>query len=125
MLKILILKKKKTFEKGYTSNWTEEVFDVGEVNRTNPPTYVLIDTRGERIKGTFYGQELQKTTQDIYRVEKVLRRRTIKKSGVKEIYVKWRGYSKAFNSWIPASDLYVGTTTEPSRASDSKGDEHL
>ena len=103
--RVRIVKKKKTFEKGFTPNWTEELFTVSEVKRTNPPTYSLEDTRGEKIQGTFYEQELQKTAQEIYRVEKVARRRT-RKGGVKEVYVKWRGYSNDFNSWIPASDLY-------------------
>ena len=39
----------------------------------------------------------------MYRIEKVLRRRT--RGGTKEIYVKWRGYPKEFNSWIKESDL--------------------
>ena len=105
--RVRILKKKKTFEKGFTSNWTEELFTVSEVKRTNPPTYTIEDTKGENIQGTFYEQELQKTTQEIYRIEKVLKRRTTKKDKVKEIYVKWRGYSNAFNSWIPLSDLHT------------------
>ena len=110
--RVRILKKKKTFEKGFTSNWTEELFTVSEVKRTNPPTYSLEDTRGEKIQGTFYEQELQKTTQEIYRVEKVVRKRTRRRDGVKEVYVKWRGYNNSFNSWIPASDLYSATSNE-------------
>ena len=74
------------------------------MKRTNPPTYSIKDTKGEKIQGTFYEQELQKTTQEIYRIEKVLKKRTTR-DGVKEVYVKWRGYSNAFNSWIPLSGL--------------------
>ena len=36
-----------------------------------------------------------------FRIEKVLRRRINKKTGEKEIYVKWKGYNKNFNQWIP------------------------
>ena len=52
--KLRITKKKKTFEKGYTSNWTEEIFTVVKVQPTIPFTYKIEDTRGEEIHGTFY-----------------------------------------------------------------------
>ena len=44
---VRITKKKKQFEKGYTTNWTEEVFTVTEVQPTYPYTYKLKDTKGE------------------------------------------------------------------------------
>ena len=50
------------------------------------------------MQETFYEEELQKSNQTIFRIEKVLKRRT--KNGRKEIYVKWKGYPKTFNSWI-------------------------
>ena len=101
---VRISKKKKTFEKGYTSNWTEEVFIVAEVQPTNPYTYKLKDTLDEHIKGTFYEPELQLAKQTTFRIEKVLKRRTTKE-GKKEIFVKWLGYSKDFNQWIPELDI--------------------
>ena len=101
--RVRIVKKKKTFEKGFTPNWTEELFTVSEVKPTKPVTYSLKDTKGEEIKGSFYEAELQKTKQEIYRIEKVLRKRT--RNGIKEVYVKWRGYSSDFNSWIPIDNL--------------------
>ena len=103
--KVRITKKKKTFEKGYTTNWTEEIFTVVKVQPTIPFTYKIEDTRGEEIHGTFYEEELQKTKQEsLFRIEKVLRRRT-RKDGVKEVYVKWKGYSNIFNQWIPETDI--------------------
>ena len=54
---------------------------------------------GEDIEGTFYEQELQKSKQEIFRIEKIIRSRM--KNGKKEILVKWEGYDKSFNSWIP------------------------
>ena len=48
----------------------------------------------KKIIGTFYEKELQKTTQQEFRREKV-----IKKKGDK-LYVKWKGYNSSFNSWI-------------------------
>ena len=105
--RVRIMKKKKMFEKGFTPNWTEELFTIAKVKKTKPPTYTIKYVKGEEIHGTFYQPELQKTKQTIYRIEKILKRRTTK-GGRKEAYVKWKGYSNNFNSWIPTSDLQHG-----------------
>ena len=60
--KVRISKKKKTFEKGYTTRWTEEIFTIVEVKRTSPITYKIVNLNREEIKGTFYEPELQKTS---------------------------------------------------------------
>ena len=100
-IKLLI----KLFEKVYTTNWKLEVFTVTEVQSTHPYTYKLEDARGEKVIGTFYEPELQLAKpQPTFKIEKVLRKRTTK-AGKKELYVKWLGYSKDFNQWIPAEDL--------------------
>ena len=104
---VRISKKKKTFEKGFTTNWSEELFIITEVKNTKPPTYEIEDLNGKAIQGTFYEQELQKSKQSSYRIEKVLKRRKTK-SGQKEVYVKWRGYDSSFNSWVPLSDVRHG-----------------
>ena len=97
--RVRITKKKKVFEKGYTTRWTEEIFTITEIQNTNPVTYKLADLQGEEIKGTFYEPELQKTEQQIYRIEKV-----IKKEKGRSL-VKWKGYSDKFNSWVDNKDL--------------------
>ena len=51
--KVRISKKKNTFEKGYTTRWTEEIFTIVEVKHTQPPTYKIADFNGEEIKGSF------------------------------------------------------------------------
>ena len=91
--------KRKTFDKGHTPNWTEEVFTIDKIQMTHPITYKIRDGNGEKIQGTFYGEELQKTEQKIYRIEKIIRKR-----GNKAL-VKWKGYPEEFNSWIPLKDL--------------------
>ena len=57
--------KRVTFDKGYTPNWTEEVFIIDEIQFTDPITYKIKDLNGEAIKGTFYREELQKTDQEV------------------------------------------------------------
>ena len=68
------MRKKGTFEKGFTPNWTDEVFIIITVKPTKPPTYTIEDTRGEPVQGTFYEQEIQTSVQEIYRIERVLKR---------------------------------------------------
>ena len=97
--KVRIVKKKSHFEKGYTPRWTEEVFTVSKIQYTNPITYRIIDFNNEEIEGTFYEEELQKSTQEVFRIEKI-----IKKKG-KKSFVKWIGYNKSFNSWVDNKDL--------------------
>ena len=72
--KVRISKKKKTFEKGYTTRWTEEIFTIAKVKHTSPVTYKIADLNGEEIQGTFYEPELQKTSQQLFRIEKVIKR---------------------------------------------------
>ena len=97
--KVRISKKKKTFEKGYTTRWTEEIFTIVELKRTQPPTYKIADLNGEEIQGTFYEHELQKTSQELFRIEKVIKR------GKTKSLVKWKGYSDDFNSWVDNKDI--------------------
>ena len=57
---------------------------IKEIKNTVPWTYAINDLKGEEIFGTFYEKELQKTNQEEFRIEKV-----IKKKG-KKLYVKWK-----------------------------------
>ena len=71
-----------------------------EVIDTKPPTYKLEDYGHEKIKGGFYEKEIQRVvkTDDVFKVKKVFATR--KRKGVKEYFVKWKGYPEKFNSWI-------------------------
>ena len=101
--RVRISKYKNIFAKGYTPNWTEEVFVIKKVKNTVPWTYVINDLNGEEIARTFYEKELQKTNQEEFRIEKVIKRKGDK------IYVKWKGYDNSFNSWIDKASLIQTT----------------
>ena len=58
---VRISKYKNILAKGYTPNWSEEVFVISKIKNTVPCTYVISDLKGEEIVGTFYEKELQKT----------------------------------------------------------------
>ena len=72
---VRISKYKNIFAKGYMPNWSEEVFVIKKVKNTVPWTYVINDLNSEEITGTFYEKELQKTNQEEFRIEKVIRRK--------------------------------------------------
>ena len=69
---VRISKYKKIFAKGYTPNWSEEIFVVSKNKNTIPWTFVVNDLSGEKITGSFYENELQKTSQEKSRIKKVL-----------------------------------------------------
>ena len=59
--RVRICKFKNIFAKGYTPNWSKEIFIVDEINDTVPYTYNLKDLNDEEIIGSFYDKELQKS----------------------------------------------------------------
>ena len=74
-------------------------FVVSKTKNTVPWTYMISDLNGEKIAGSFYEKELQKTIQEKIRIEKIIKRKGDK------LYVKWKGYNNLFNSWIDKKDL--------------------
>ena len=56
-----ISKFKNIFAKGYMPNWSREIFIVNKINDTVPYTYNIKDLNGEKIIGSFYDRELQKS----------------------------------------------------------------
>ena len=91
------------FEHGFLPNWSEQIYKIHEINNSIPETYILKDLQGEIIVGSFYNEELQKTSQEVFRIEKVIRKKNI--NGIEHGLVKWIGYSDKFNEWLPVSKL--------------------
>ena len=91
------LKRRALFDKP-TGNikWSEQLYKIYKINKSNVITYQLKDMNNEIIKGQFYTKELQltKNTTGEYIIEKIL------KTNNDKIFVKWRGYDNSFNSWI-------------------------
>ena len=75
---VRISKYKNIFAKGYTQNWSEEVFVVNRIKNTVPWTYLISDLNIE---------------------QKLLKRKGDK------LYVEREGYDNSFNSWINKKDL--------------------
>ena len=62
-------------------------------------TYKITDYNGEEIHGSFYEQEFQKTKEDIFRIEKIIKQQENKS------LVKWLGYNDSFNSCVDNKDI--------------------
>ena len=58
--RVRISKFKNIFAKGYTPNWSREIFIINKINDTVPYTYNLKDLNDEEIIGSFYDRKLQK-----------------------------------------------------------------
>lgn len=104
---VRISKYKHTFEKGYETNWTLEVFKIIKVIKRSPYTvYKICDLQNEPIDSIFYEPELQKVTysdDSLFKIDKILKRRV--RAGRRELYVRWKGYPEKFNKWIPETDV--------------------
>ena len=98
------------FSKGYGQTFSEELFKIQYRYGTYPATYRLIDLHDKNIAGLFYEPEMtlvkgKDPTSDktVYRIEEILGER--RRKGKKEYHIKWKGYPKSFNSWIPEANL--------------------
>jgi hypothetical protein len=101
---VRIVKEKHKLEKGYTANFSNEVFEIIECLKRQPPVYRIKDSDGEAIVGIFYEAELTPAlNEETFDIEKILKRRTRK--GIKELFVKWKGYSSKYNQWLKETDL--------------------
>ena len=96
------LKRRSVFDKPSSNiKWSEELFKIHSINKSNVITYKIKDLNDEIIKGIFYERELQKTknTSEVYVIEKIIRKNK------DEYFVKWRNYSNDFNSWVDKDDI--------------------
>jgi hypothetical protein len=102
---VRLSKIKKTFEKGYTRNYTREIFVVHKIIAKNPVSYNLLDLKGENLIGSFYEPELQLVDfkGKLFVIDKILKTKTVKDK--KEYFVSWKDYSSDFNSWVSEKNL--------------------
>jgi hypothetical protein len=89
----------KAFDKGYYPNWTDQLFTIEKtIKGDNKPYFRVKDYAGNIIQQRFYPEELQKVTENLHRIEKILKSRV--KRGKTEYFVKWLNYPSNYNSWI-------------------------
>jgi hypothetical protein len=106
--RVRVAKRKKTFEKGYETNFTEQIFEITGVFKKNKKNvYTVEEVGGEPIVGTFYESELTKvdtTSRAFHRISRILRQRKLK-NGTTQCLVRWKGYGPAYDSWENKNDL--------------------
>jgi hypothetical protein len=104
---VRISKEKMKFKKGAEQNFSQEIFRINKVvKRTPRPVYELEDLNKTPIEGQFYQEELTPvriTEQTTYKINKILDKRV--RRGIQKYLVRWQGYNKDFDSWIPASSV--------------------
>ena len=99
--KVRIAKSKTRFSRSYLPTFQSELFEIVKVKRLLPK--VLYDIKSistsEKISGSFYESELTKVTNDLYVIEKVLRKTK------NRAFVKWKNYDSSHNSWVNLKDV--------------------
>lgn len=97
---VRVSKEKMIFEKGYTPNYSTEIFRITHVNKKIPITYLLEDYKEQPIFGRFYEYEIQKVKHpDTYLVEKILKEKN------SQVLVRWLGFDSSHDSWINKNEI--------------------
>ena len=102
---VRIVKLKNKFSRGYNEQQQQEIFKIKQIKTNNRiPMYVLQTYNGdETISGSFYDFELVKISGEVFRIEKIIKKR--KRQGREEYFVKWKGFTDNYNSWINSTDV--------------------
>jgi ''chromo'' (CHRromatin Organisation MOdifier) domain./Integrase core domain. len=102
---VRIAKQKGKFSRSYDEQTMQEIFKIKSVDTNKPiPLYHLTDYDGkEDIVGGFYEFELTPIETQIFRIEKVLKKRTYR--GKRQVFVKWKGFRDSHNSWIDETNI--------------------
>ena len=102
---VRIAKQKGKFSRSYDEQTMQEIFKIKSINTKKPiPLYHLTDYDGkEDIVGGFYEFELTPVETKVFRIEKILKKRTLR--GKRQIFVKWKGFGENQNSWIDETNI--------------------
>ena len=105
----LLQLKANPFERSYYGRWTEEIFKIADENVQGlgkKKRYKVVELDGSPIEGVFYADELQHVQAPmLYDIERIVRKRKNKQTGLQELLVKWKGYGAKYNSWIPDTNI--------------------
>ena len=103
--KVRIVKLRSKFSRGYNEQQNQEIFKIKAIKtKSKIPMYVLETYNGdETISGSFYEFELVKVSGEVFRIEKIIKKRN--RRGLQEYFVKWKGFNDNYNSWINSTDV--------------------
>lgn len=93
------------FRRGYHQTFNFEQFEIVQVKTNMPiPMYILKSLNDNQLMvGGFYAEELQLIKGDVFKVDKVLKRRRYR--GRNQVFVSWRGFDETHNQWINEGEL--------------------
>ena len=108
---VKLFRKKGAFTKGYAQNVTKEYFEIYHIDRKlSKDRFYLKDLAGDKVLGSFYEEYLvpfqPPADGAVFKLDpnhKDFKRKNIR--GVPHIFVKWLGWPKKFNQWVPVNDV--------------------
>jgi ubiquinone/menaquinone biosynthesis C-methylase UbiE len=56
---VKVVEDKSIFKKGYTQNWSDDIYVISMCNPSQPPTYAIKSLNGKEYDWLYYKQELQ------------------------------------------------------------------
>ena len=101
---VRIWKKRHTFQRGYDENYSIEYFKIVKIKTNLPvPRYILQDSSGEQIVGSFFEDEIVKfVPSDTFDIQVIGERAT--RRG-KEFLVHFVGYPKKMDQWVMKKNI--------------------
>jgi hypothetical protein len=101
---VRISKEKMKFVKAAEQNFSTETFRIVKVIDRTPRVVYELDLNGTPIDGQLYQEELTPvriTSRTAYKINKILDNGV--RRGIREYLVRWRGYIRDIDAWVPAS----------------------
>ena len=91
--------------RAYVQQFHGEMYEIVEVKTRMPiPMYTLKSLdKGDVIEGGFYGNEITPVRGDLFKIEKILRRRGRGRN--RQLLVRWKHFGPHWDSWINESDI--------------------
>jgi hypothetical protein len=102
---VRVAKTKEKMSRGYQERFNQEHYKIVEVVTRQPIVMYKLQSMDtlEIIQGNFYENELQVIDGDVFKVDRIVKRRI--KNGRKEVLIKWKAFGEQHNSWEPASNI--------------------
>ena len=105
--RVRIAKHKKTFEKSYLPQWSDEYFFVSRRRATRPPTYKLKSAEGRELVQSFYEEQLQSVRRPeldgLYPVDII--KSQPGQNGRLRHFVHYRNYPPVFDRWLDSAHV--------------------
>jgi transposase InsO family protein len=101
------------FDRGYKPTYADEILFIKKVLKTDPPVYKIEDYHGNEISGTYYQNELVKydKQEEDYEFEYIIKTKKTDNPDIVKAFVKWKGYSDRFNSWVNLTPEQIKSST--------------